>query len=144
MVFPVSNERVSFILCAISRSPLRIYMFSGWMFFELLNTFHTNKYFIIAGDLNTDIIKIPNCGVWDYLNLLVGYWLEQLINDYTMEEYLGNSITQSCIYHILVRRANLKLVSVVIRRKVTDYYFVSLTILGVNSGERNMLSTNEF
>lgn len=126
----VSNRATSFVICAIYRPPnsnLPIF------YDELqnhLNRFNNNSQLVLAGDLNIDVMNISKYGVAEYLNLLSGFGLENVIGDFTREESLRTRITGTCIDHIVVRINELKFASGVFKQKVADYYFVSLVVFG--------------
>lgn len=137
LVLCVSNRELSFVICAVYRPPsANIPCFLDELT-EIFKQFNNNKYLVVAGDLNIDVMNAAKHGVSDYLNLLAGFGLENIITDYTREEYLGSRITKSCIDHIIVRGGDLKTFSGVIRQKVADHYFIALAIIGVSPEKTN-------
>lgn len=135
LVLRVSNRELSFVICAVYRPPSAHIPFFLDELTEIFKQFNNNKYLVVAGDLNIDVMNAAKYGVSDYLNLLAGFGLENIITDYTREEYLGSRITKSCIDHIIVRGGDLKMLSGVIRQKVADHCFIALAIIGVSTEE---------
>lgn len=111
----ISKENIEYTLCAIYRPPN---MNASAFLDELYTFFHkymNEKHFIIAGDLNIDIMKETKSITADYLNLLAEFGLVSTINECTREEHLGPNITKSCIDHIIIRLQKQQYVSGVIK-----------------------------
>lgn len=132
MTLCIYNQEYTFTVGAVYRPPnanVNQFLLELKTF---LNKFNNNNYFILAGDFNIDVRTAARSATAEYLNLLSGFGLENLIKDYTREEYLGNKLTKTCIDHIIVRINNLKKIAGVITQKVADHYFVAMTMLRGN------------
>lgn len=117
----IHKSSSSYIVCAVYRPPrLNINMFCE-DFSVLLRQFDNNQHILLAGDFNIDISDETKYGVSSYLDVLSSFGLENVILDYTREEYYGCKISKSCIDHIITRLGNVTLVPAVIKQKVADH-----------------------
>lgn len=139
LVVEVSNPTVSFTVCAVYRPPdLNVGSFI-FEFSDMLSNLNVCKALILAGDFNIDVRNSSKSGVNDYLDMLAGFGIENLITDYTREEHLGNKITKTCIDHVLVRVDCMYIVAGVVRKKLSDHYFtVCVAMLeNIAAGNKN-------
>lgn len=128
----IHKSSSSYIVCAVYRPPhLNINMFCE-EFSVLFRHFDNNHHILLAGDFNIDISDETKYGVSNYLDVLSSFGLENVILDYTREEYYGCKITKSCIDHIITRLGNVTLVPAVIKQKVADHYCIALAVLVEN------------
>lgn len=131
-VATVHNADSSYIVCAVYRPPSSNINTFCEELAKLLPKFDNNKYLVLAGDFNIDVSNETKHGVLCYLDTLSSFGLENVIQDYTREEYYGNKITKSCIDHIITRISNLHTLSGVVKQKVADHYVTVLSVLGEN------------
>ena len=84
----------------------------------------TNRQYILAGDLNIDILNNePDVSTDDYINLLTGKGLVSAINTYTRV----TTNTRTCIDHIFVNNPDL-VTSAVLQTNITDHYVTAVSI----------------
>lgn len=74
--------------------------------------------------LNIDCLIKNKCRVLDYLNLLAGFGLINHI-EVTREEILGELLTKSWLCHVITRHCNQKLITSVMKCKLSDNYILS-------------------
>lgn len=129
LLVEINNEVTSFTVCAIYRPPdLNIGLFIAELS-DLISSRNTCKRFLLAGDINIDVRNASKYGVSDYLDMIAGYGIENMITDVTREEHLGNKITKTCIDHILARFDDMSTMAGVIQKKLSDHYFTAFVAL---------------
>lgn len=125
LLVEVNDAVNSFTVCAIYRPPdLNIGLFIAEVS-DLISSRNACKRLLIAGDINIDVRDASKYGVSDYLDMIAGYGIENMITDVTREEHLGNKITKTCIDHILVRFDDMSTMAGVIQKKLADHYFTA-------------------
>ncbi|KAL1447688.1 hypothetical protein WDU94_003525, partial [Cyamophila willieti] len=102
---------------------------------------HANKRdenLILAGDINICLMK-KDKKCTDYLNMLYSSSMIPTISKITREEILDGKLTVSSIDHINTRlgsKVNTK--SAIIKQKLADHYFVTLTVTKKTPGGDNV------
>lgn len=143
MVLEVSKLETFFKVCVVYRPPdLSTTLFCD-EFSKLLDKLNASKNLVLAGDFNLDVLNTSKQGVNDYLDLISGFGLDNVIVDVTREEYLGNKITVSCIDHILVRMTDLTIFGGVIRKKIADHYFTACVAFTENEAAEEQSQNKE-
>lgn len=95
---------------------------------QFLNRFNSDNI-LLTGDFNIDVLSTAKPGVSEYLNVLWGFAVENVISDFTREETMGNKMTKTCIDHILLGPDNFIIVPGMTKNKVADHYFTVRVIL---------------
>lgn len=98
--------------------------------FKIVRQSNTENNAVLVGDVNIEVSNTSKMDISDYLNIFFSYTLENIITDYTREEYSNGKLTKTCINHILIRTNVMRIGSGVIRHKLADHYFVAMMAFG--------------